>query len=366
MVRGPVADARAGTRSAPVMVGWVVVQRKAFCAPPRHQVRRRRLSGQDQVRDLAKNSAFLDGTAARAPRADVTAHGATSSPGEARCVRVRAGEASRRGTQNQTSAKKKEGGTSGVAPLRRSTRRRRTTADVPKPKRWRRPRPLRLREALIFEGADPDRLGTGAQDGGRAYHRSRPGCCSRTTEVAGSCPCRRAGGRTLGQRCATLRPPPAPARGAAPSSQATVHPRCAVRGWAPTGLHQPVGPAAGRTARIAPTSRPPEGRSQAAVVMRASWRDWRAAEGRRNRRPDVDQDVVQANIQDLAGIRGGAGRKRGGPTTRLPGHDGRPRGRRAERGRPGSGEHHFGLGTRRHHEGVPGQIVGFAFKELGL
>ena len=92
--------------------------------------------------------------------------------------------------------------------------------------------------------------------------------------------------------------------------------------------------------------------------------------GRRNRRPDVDQDVVQANIlKTLAGIRGGGGRKRGrsdDPSYRdmMAGLAAEEREREKTRIRVNEFISVSELAEIM--KIPPSQIVQFAFKELGL
>jgi len=131
----------------------------------------------------------------------------------------------------------------------------------------------------------------------------------------------------------------------------------------------PAPPRGGRPATSPPTSRPTEAPKPGGGGGGGGAGGARK-KGRRNRRPDVDQEVVQANIlKTLAGIRGGGGRKRGrsdDPSYRdmMAGLAAEEREREKTRIRVNEFISVSELADIM--KVSPSQIVQFAFKELGL
>ncbi len=326
----------------------------------------------------------------------VTARGATSSldDGQVAAVRVRWEREKRRAAAPQKKAKatrrkkKEEEAPAEVAPVAaRPTRRRRTAADVAEAEAVAQAEAAQAaEEALIFEkertqiAFEVPEPKTGEpmptiQERARVLFKDEP-------EVAGSdAPAvEPAAAEPRPKPAATTPPPAAPlpsARGAAPpaAKQPFIPPRVRRPEGGPRPVFSsasPAPPRGGRPGASPPTSRPPEAPKPGGGGGGggAGGTGGARKKGRRNRRPDVDQDVVQANIlKTLAGIRGGAGRKRGrsdDPSYRdmMAGLAAEEREREKTRIRVNEFISVSELADIM--KVSPSQIVQFAFKELGL
>ncbi|MEK6597416.1 MAG: translation initiation factor IF-2, partial [Gemmatimonadota bacterium] len=326
----------------------------------------------------------------------VTARGATSSldDGQVAAVRVRWEREKRRAAAPQKKAKatprkkKEEEAPAEVAPVAaRPTRRRRTAADVAEAEAVAQAEAAQAaEEALIFEkertqiAFEVPEPKTGEpmptiQERARVLFKDEP-------EVAGSdAPAvESAAAEPKPKPAATTPPPAAPlpsARGAAPpaAKQPFIPPRVRRPEGGPRPVFSsasPAPPRGGRPGASPPTSRPPEAPKPGGGGGGggAGGTGGARKKGRRNRRPDVDQDVVQANIlKTLAGIRGGAGRKRGrsdDPSYRdmMAGLAAEEREREKTRIRVNEFISVSELADIM--KVSPSQIVQFAFKELGL
>ncbi len=320
----------------------------------------------------------------------VTARGATSSldDGQVAAVRVRWEREKRRAAappKKAKAARRKKAEAEAppeVAPVAaRPTRRRRTAAEVAEAEAVAQAEAAQAaEEALVFEkersqiAFEVPEPKSGEpmptiQERARVLFKDEPEAASLEASVPEPAPA-----EPKSKPAVAATPPTTPlpsARSAAPP--AAKPPFIPPRVRRPEGGPRPVfssaspaPPRGGRPGASPPSSRPTEAPKPGGGGGAGGARK----KGRRNRRPDVDQDVVQANIlKTLAGIRGGGGRKRGrsdDPSYRdmMAGLAAEEREREKTRIRVNEFISVSELADIM--KVSPSQIVQFAFKELGL